>query len=101
MTTGSKQDNADRYWKRNLRILFSLLAIWWLVSFGAGVVATVTGNPPPGTQPPPGWYFTHAVGSGATATRHNEVVIQFNFKDDKAVIGQPETIRPVPHVRLT
>ncbi len=38
MTTGSKQDNADRYWKRNLRILFSLLAIWWLVSFGAGIL---------------------------------------------------------------
>lgn len=38
MTTGSKQDNADRYWKRNLRILFSLLAIWWLVSFGAGII---------------------------------------------------------------
>jgi len=38
MTTGSKQDNANRYWKRNLRILFSLLAIWWLVSFGAGIL---------------------------------------------------------------
>ncbi len=38
MTTGSKQDNADRYWKRNLRILFSLLAVWWLVSFGAGIL---------------------------------------------------------------
>jgi len=38
MTTGSKQDNADRYWVRNLRILFALLAIWWLVSFGAGIL---------------------------------------------------------------
>jgi len=38
MTTGSKQDNTDRYWKRNLRILFSLLAVWWLVSFGAGIL---------------------------------------------------------------
>jgi putative solute:sodium symporter small subunit len=38
MTTGSKQDNADRYWVRNLRILFALLGIWWLVSFGAGIL---------------------------------------------------------------
>ena len=36
--TGSKQDNADRYWARNLRILFELLAVWWLVSFGAGII---------------------------------------------------------------
>ncbi|MGB5548479.1 MAG: DUF4212 domain-containing protein [Polyangiales bacterium] len=36
--TGSKQDNADRYWARNLRILFALLAVWWLVSFGAGII---------------------------------------------------------------
>ena len=32
------QDVADRYWKRNLRILFVLLAIWWGVSFGAGIL---------------------------------------------------------------
>jgi len=32
------QDVADRYWKRNLGILFVLLAIWWGVSFGAGIV---------------------------------------------------------------
>ena len=32
------QDIADRYWKRNLRILFILLAIWWVVSFGAGII---------------------------------------------------------------
>ncbi len=38
MMTGSKQDNADRYWARNLRILFALLAVWWLVSFGAGII---------------------------------------------------------------
>ncbi len=38
MTTGSKQDNADRYWVRNLRILFALLGVWWLVSFGAGIL---------------------------------------------------------------
>jgi len=38
MTTGTDQQKADRYWARNLRILFALLAVWWLVSFGAGII---------------------------------------------------------------
>ena len=38
MTTGTDQQNADRYWARNLRILFALLAVWWAVSFGAGII---------------------------------------------------------------
>jgi putative solute:sodium symporter small subunit len=38
MTNGTDQDNADRYWARNLRILFALLAVWWAVSFGAGII---------------------------------------------------------------
>jgi putative solute:sodium symporter small subunit len=46
MTTESEQppsssnnnDNARRYWARNLRLLIILLTIWWVVSFGAGII---------------------------------------------------------------
>jgi putative solute:sodium symporter small subunit len=31
------QDIADRYWKRNLRLVLILLAIWWFVSYGMGI----------------------------------------------------------------
>ena len=29
---------AQRYWAKNLRLLMILLAIWWLVSYGAGII---------------------------------------------------------------
>ena len=29
---------ADRYWRRNLRLLAGLLSVWFLVSFGAGIL---------------------------------------------------------------
>ena len=29
---------AQQYWKRNLRLLLVFLAIWWLVSYGAGII---------------------------------------------------------------
>jgi putative solute:sodium symporter small subunit len=32
------QQAADRYWARNLRLLMILLAIWWAVSYGAGII---------------------------------------------------------------
>ena len=32
------QDIADRYWKRNLRLLMIFLAVWWFVSYGAGII---------------------------------------------------------------
>ncbi|RTY88029.1 DUF4212 domain-containing protein [Flavobacterium sp. RSP15] len=35
MTT---QENASAYWKENLRYLFILLAIWFIASFGAGIL---------------------------------------------------------------
>ncbi|MFC1236856.1 DUF4212 domain-containing protein [Vibrio sp. DW001] len=31
-------DHAQAYWKENLKIMGSLLAIWFLVSFGAGIL---------------------------------------------------------------
>ncbi|GER59889.1 DUF4212 domain-containing protein [Patiriisocius marinus] len=33
-----KQDNATAYWKENLRYLAILLAIWFIVSFGFGIL---------------------------------------------------------------
>lgn len=35
MTT---QENASAYWKENIRYLFILLAIWFIASFGAGIL---------------------------------------------------------------
>lgn len=31
-------DNKDLYWKKNIRILIFLLIIWFLSSFGAGIL---------------------------------------------------------------
>ena len=30
--------NPKKYWKENIRLLFILLSIWFLVSFGAGIL---------------------------------------------------------------
>ncbi|MFT4677827.1 MAG: putative solute:sodium symporter small subunit [Patiriisocius sp.] len=30
--------NTDLYWKANTRLMLTLLAIWFLVSFGAGIL---------------------------------------------------------------
>ena len=32
------QQRADSYWKANLKILFCLLSIWFIVSFGCGIL---------------------------------------------------------------
>ncbi len=34
----SKQEAAAAYWKENLRLMLTLLVIWFVVSFGAGVL---------------------------------------------------------------
>ena len=31
-------EQAHKYWQENIRVLLSLLAVWFLVSFGAGVL---------------------------------------------------------------
>jgi putative solute:sodium symporter small subunit len=31
-------NSAQRYWKRNLQIIFSYLVVWFVVSFGFGIV---------------------------------------------------------------
>lgn len=33
-----KKSNAQAYWKENIRYLFILLAIWFIVSYGAGIL---------------------------------------------------------------
>jgi len=33
-----KQDNANAYWKENIKYLAILLVIWFVVSFGCGIL---------------------------------------------------------------
>ncbi|HCH25230.1 MAG TPA: DUF4212 domain-containing protein [Oceanospirillaceae bacterium] len=33
-----QQDLAQRYWRRNLQIIITYLVIWFLVSYGAGIL---------------------------------------------------------------
>ena len=33
-----KQQNATAYWKENLKYLVILLSIWFIVSYGAGII---------------------------------------------------------------
>ena len=33
-----KKNNTDAYWRANLRIIFVLLSIWFVVSFGFGII---------------------------------------------------------------
>ncbi|WP_298537090.1 DUF4212 domain-containing protein [uncultured Algibacter sp.] len=39
-----KKSNAKTYWKENIRYVLLLLAIWFLVSFGAGILFKDTLN---------------------------------------------------------
>ena len=39
-----KQKNATAYWKENLKYLIILLSIWFLVSYGAGILFRETLN---------------------------------------------------------
>ena len=34
----SKKNNADAYWRANLKLIFILLSIWFVVSFGFGII---------------------------------------------------------------
>ena len=36
--TDNNNLKAQRYWAKNLRLLMILLAIWWVVSYGAGII---------------------------------------------------------------
>lgn len=37
-------ENAQAYWKRNIRLLLTLLSVWFLVSFGFGILFVDTLN---------------------------------------------------------
>nr|WP_298897619.1 DUF4212 domain-containing protein [uncultured Altererythrobacter sp.] len=34
----AERDSKGRYWTANIRLLFTLMAIWFTVSFGAGIL---------------------------------------------------------------
>ncbi|MCO4822330.1 MAG: DUF4212 domain-containing protein [Flavobacteriaceae bacterium] len=34
----TKQDKAKAYWKENIRYVLALLTIWFIVSYGAGII---------------------------------------------------------------
>ena len=55
----NKKGSAQEYWKRNLRLLIAFLAIWWVVSYGAGIiwVDTLDANTIPGTGFKLGFWF--------------------------------------------
>ncbi len=36
--TSEKQEHATKYWRENLKYLVILLSIWFLVSYGAGIL---------------------------------------------------------------
>ena len=36
--TGRDQDKMTRYWMRNIRLVIILLAVWAVVSYGAGIL---------------------------------------------------------------
>ena len=38
------ESNASAYWRANLRLLFLVLAIWFFVSFGCGILLAETLN---------------------------------------------------------
>lgn len=53
------QASQDAYWRRNLRYLGGLLLVWFLVSFGFGIVLAKPLNTfaLPGTDVPLGFWF--------------------------------------------
>ncbi|MCW8109699.1 DUF4212 domain-containing protein [Alteromonas ponticola] len=34
----TRKEQAEEYWKANLSLLFKLLSVWFVVSFGAGIL---------------------------------------------------------------
>ena len=59
MTEPKLNEKAQEYWKKNLRLMVILLAIWWLVSYGAGIlwVHALDSITIPGTGFPLGFWF--------------------------------------------
>lgn len=38
MSEEQKQDNAKAYWQKNVRLMIYLLSVWFVVSFGCGIL---------------------------------------------------------------
>lgn len=38
MKTSKAEGNSQDYWKANIRLILTLMAIWFIVSFGAGIL---------------------------------------------------------------
>ena len=57
--SGSTEKSVQVYWKRNLRLVTTLLIIWALVSYGAGIlwVSGLDAITIPGTGFPLGFWF--------------------------------------------
>ncbi len=41
---GSDKENHKRYWRENVKLLITLLVVWFAVSFGAGILFVDTLN---------------------------------------------------------
>ncbi len=44
MQNQEQDKNIENYWRANLKLVGSLLLIWWLVSYGAGILFADTLN---------------------------------------------------------
>lgn len=55
------QEQADAYWKANIRLIGILLAVWAIVSYGMGILfyAAFPEFTLPGFQIPLGFWFAH------------------------------------------
>ncbi|MEZ8144085.1 hypothetical protein A1OO_00720 [Enterovibrio norvegicus FF-33] len=38
MSEEQKRDNAQAYWQKNVRLMIGLLVVWFVVSFGCGIL---------------------------------------------------------------
>ena len=55
----SKQEAAAAYWKANLRLMLSLLVVWFAVSYGAGILFVEQLNAIQFFGFPLGFWFAH------------------------------------------
>ena len=53
------KEAAEAYWRANVRLVLILLAVWFAVSYGAGIllVDVLDRVTPPGTGVPQGFWF--------------------------------------------
>lgn len=55
----NSQERGSQYWRRNIRLLLGLLAVWATVSFGCGILLHhyLDNYTMPGTEYPLGFWF--------------------------------------------